>query len=129
MSRAHALIIDDDIGSSMVLVNLLEVEDVSATVINGTADFADQLDDIPDCDVIFLDLEMPDLDGYQVFDLLMADARFQQVPIVACSVHSNEIAHTRRSGLSGFIAKPLDPARFPAQLERMLSGEAVWDAR
>ena len=129
MPRVHALIIDDDTGSSLVLSQLLEVEEVSTTIINQTANFEEQLDSIPDCDLIFLDLEMPDKDGYEVFDLIVSTGRFQQVPIIACSVHSNEIANTRRSGLSGFIAKPLDPARFPMQLARLLNGEAVWDAR
>jgi len=27
----------------------------------------------------------------------------------------------------GFVGKPLDPDRFPSQIERIMSGEAVWE--
>ncbi|NDJ77501.1 MAG: response regulator [Chloroflexi bacterium] len=129
MRRAHALIIDDDPVNNKVLANLLEMHEVSSTLVEATGNFPDVLVDLPDCDLVFLDLEMPGLDGYEVFDLLASDTRFAAVPVIVCSVHTNEMANTRHVGLDGFIAKPLDSRRFPDQLNRILRGEAVWDAR
>jgi len=127
--KAHALIIDDDSGNNRVLAELLEREGVSSTIIQNPGDLETVVDNLTECNIVFLDLEMPERDGYEVFEILAADSRFQSVPIVACTVHTNEAAQVRRTGLDGFIGKPLDPQRFPGQLERLLNGEQVWDIR
>jgi two-component system, cell cycle response regulator DivK len=58
---------------------------------------------------------------------LKADARYQQVPIVAYTVHVSEINVAYQRGFDSFIGKPVDPDRFPGQLARILRGEAVWE--
>jgi two-component system cell cycle response regulator DivK len=129
MESAHALIIDDDAANNAVLAQLLHNEGVTSTILIDPTAIKDVLADELQFDVVFLDLEMPQLDGYEVYDLLAEDANFASVPIVACSVHTNEMAKTRRIGLNGFLSKPLDPNRFPDQLARLLNGESVWDGR
>ncbi|HEX2618780.1 MAG TPA: response regulator, partial [Phototrophicaceae bacterium] len=76
-------------------------------------------------DVVFLDLEMPGLDGYQVKEMLRSS--LGDTPIVAYTVHVSEINEVRNLGFNGFLGKPLDNARFPGQLARILRGEAVWE--
>ncbi|HRF97817.1 MAG TPA: response regulator, partial [Aggregatilineales bacterium] len=77
--------------------------------------------------VIFLDLEMPDIDGYQVLQKLKADSRFVGVPIVAYTVHVSEVHVAYENGFDGFLGKPIDSDKFPDQLARILMGEAVWE--
>jgi two-component system cell cycle response regulator DivK len=125
----HALIIDDDMASNKVLANLLAREDVGSTIVQDLLQLEATIQTLEACDIVFLDLEMPVLDGYQVFQKLSADSRFASVPIVACTVHTSEAANARRMGIHGFIAKPLDPQRFPEQLRRILNGEQVWESR
>jgi CheY-like chemotaxis protein len=77
-------------------------------------------------DLVFLDLEMPEMDGYQVLRSLR-NTLLEGVPIIACTVHLNEAATIREQGFDGFIAKPLDPKRFSAQMRQILNGERVWE--
>ena len=79
-------------------------------------------------DIVFLDLEMPKLDGYEVLVILKQHFG-NNVPIVACTVHTAEINTTRKLGFSSFVAKPLDTDRFPNQLSRILNGDPVWEPR
>jgi DNA-binding NarL/FixJ family response regulator len=51
----------------------------------------------------------------------------QNAPIIAYTVHLNEIANTRQLGFDGFLGKPLDVTRFPEQLARILRGEQLWE--
>ena len=39
----------------------------------------------------------------------------------------NPAAPQTFAGFDGFLSKPLDPDRFPEQIRRVLSGEAVWE--
>ena len=127
MQQAHALVIDDNIKNVNVLVHLLALEGVTSTQVTKPALLEATLTDITHVDIVFLDLEMPDIDGYTVLNKLTVDARFQAVPIVAYTVHVSEINTAHRQGFHSFLGKPLDPDKFPGQLARILRGESVWE--
>ena len=128
MSEKRALIIDDNAKNVNVLVRLLQGQGVGSTQLADPRKLDDTLQGMAAVDVIFLDLEMPMIDGFQVLDTLKADVRFQSVPVVAYTVHVSEINAAHQHGFDGFIGKPLDSDKFPDQLARILSGEAVWEA-
>jgi two-component system cell cycle response regulator DivK len=107
---------------------LLAIEGVRYTQVQKSRDVDSVLQQIGPVDVVFLDLEMPEFNGYEVLQRLRADARFQNVPVVACTVHISEINTTQEMGFDGFLGKPLDADRFPQQLQRILSGESVWES-
>jgi two-component system, cell cycle response regulator DivK len=126
MSKLHALIIDDNKDNLGILAQLLSLEGVSHTGINNPARVKDALTQLERVDIVFLDLEMPGIDGYNVLKMLKADARFKTVPVVAYTVHVSEINTARQLGFHSFLGKPLDADRFPEQLARILRGEHVW---
>ena len=99
-----------------------EKEQITAAITGMEAN----LQKLKPVDVIFLDLELPGINGYDILDKLKRDARFSSVPIVAYTVHVSEINQARKLGFHSFIGKPLDADLFPRQLERILKGEHVW---
>ncbi|MBN1313806.1 MAG: response regulator [Anaerolineae bacterium] len=122
----QALIVEDDPVSISVLEKLLSRLEVQSIVMDGYADVAGLLADVPGPDVIFLDLEMPGKDGYQMLEVLKAHPKAQHVPIVAYTTHLSHVNQTREAGFDGFLGKPLDRHEFPLNLERILNGEDVW---
>lgn len=127
MSQRHALIIDDNTKNVNVLANILADENVSNTQITNPKQLDSAIQHLNGVDVVFLDLEMPGLSGYDILEILHADARFQGVPIVAYTVHVSEMNHASQQGFHSFIGKPIDPDRFPEQLARIFNGERVWE--
>ena len=127
MPNSHALIVDDNSLNIEVLTMLLEQESVSYDSVDSLRKLPDALNANSNINVIFLDLEFPQGDGFEVLPELKADPRLQNVPIVACSVHTSEIDRARRVGFDSFLGKPLSPRDFPEQLQRILNGEAVWE--
>lgn len=123
----HALIIDDNAGNVKVLGGLLSLEGISYTQVREPSQLPDILPELHPVDVVFLDLEMPDLNGYEVLRLIQEQAAFQDVPVVAHTVHINEINTARDLGFHSFISKPIKAERFPDQLARILRGERVWE--
>ena len=128
MANIHALIIDDNANNIEVLKRLLAAAGHSFTTLQDPMQLEKILPDLDQIHIVFLDLEMPKLDGYEVLAILKKHIDVK-VPIVACTVHTAEINNTRRQGFFSFVAKPLDLDRFSDQLNRILQGIPVWEAR
>lgn len=59
-------------------------------------------------DLILLDIIMPQMDGYQVWDLLKADDRTKEIPVIMLTAQAI-LTHTPKDflyGLYGYVAKP-----------------------
>ena len=125
MSQFQALIIDDNLPNLQVLGQMLAKQGMPSTEISDPTKLGEALETLERVDVVFLDLEMPSVDGFHVKDLLRS--HFGDVPIIAYTVHISEINVAKQSGFDGFLGKPLNKSRFPDQLARILRGEAVWE--
>lgn len=123
----QALIIDDNNFNNSILAQFLDEEGLESVVVNNPDKLNEKLTQIEDVQVVFLDLEMPEVDGFDVLEELRAKPEFQGVPIIAHSVHVSEIKVTHDAGFDGFIGKPLNADKFTGQLSRILSGKGVWE--
>jgi CheY-like chemotaxis protein len=126
MTKAHALIIDDNETGIKVLTEMLSALDISYVALQDPTDLEGRLEVLSQVDVIFLDLEMPKIDGYEMLRILKDDLRLV-CPIIAYSVNTSEMSTAREIGFDGFLGKPLRMNRFPGQVERILRGEPVWE--
>lgn len=122
-----ALIIEDDAVSARVLTHLLTQLGMTFQVIWDGTTIAEELKFAPRADVIFLDLEMPVSNGYAVRDLINGLPGLKDVPVIAYTTHTSHLNQARRAGFDGLLGKPLDFRLFPAQVERILRGEPVWE--
>ena len=122
-----ALIIDDNPLNLDTLSVLLQREGLEAVGVTRLNDALPALNSTEDVAVVFLDLEFPNGYGMDFIPQLLNEPRLQNVPIIAYSVHISELTEARDAGFDGFIGKPLQPSRFPQQLQRILDGEAVWE--
>ena len=122
----HALIIDDDVNNLDVLAQLLQQQHVTSTLVKDPTKVMEIVIKLPDLDVIFCDLEMPKIDGYALLRSLRTIVD-KHVQIICVSVHVSELTRSHKLGFDGFIGKPLDGTTFPSQLERILSGQSVWE--
>jgi two-component system chemotaxis sensor kinase CheA len=121
----HALIIEDDPINAEVLAFMLSAEHVTSTVISDPARVRDIVPQLPAIDVVFLDLEMPGLNGYDVLRMLKDDLGVD-APVVACTVHTSQIDIARTKGFHSFLGKPLMAEQFSGQLSQILNGKSVW---
>lgn len=62
-------------------------------------------------DLILLDIEMPDMNGFEVCQLLKADPLTQNVPVIFVTAHVDETSETQGLDLGAvdFISKPINP--------------------
>jgi two-component system cell cycle response regulator DivK len=126
MAHVHALIMDDNAYNVEVLQRLLTALNCDYTTLQDPSRLEEIVPELDQVDIVFLDLEMPKLNGYQMLQILKDDLGLT-VPVVAYTVHTSEMDEARALGFDGFLGKPLDPARFPDQLARLLAGQSVWE--
>lgn len=113
-----------------LLVRILGYQQV--IILDSSKNFEEELAKMnPKPTVIFLDIHMEPMDGFEMLRLIHQQADYQQIPVVAltASVMNEEIRKLRESGFDGVIAKPLNYESFPRTLQRILNGEEVWNTR
>jgi len=62
--------------------------------------------------MVFMDLQMPELDGHHATVMIRADARFKKLPIIAMTAHAMRDDRQRclDSGMNAHLAKPIEPS-------------------
>lgn len=78
--------------------------------------------------VVFLDIQIDPLDGYEMLNILRELDEFRETKIIAltANVMSNDVERLREVGFTGLIGKPLIKQVFPELLEKILADEEVW---
>jgi len=129
LTRKRIFVVEDELNNRIITQMALMAHDVRIEFDCWGRDTLNKLKNFGKPDIIILDLMFPNgITGYDIFDLIRADSRYDNVPIIAVSASdaATSIPRCRAKGFSGFIAKPIDSDYFPAQLEKILSGQPVW---
>jgi len=72
--------------------------------------------------IILLDIQLPEVNGYQVAESLKKDTALSSIPIVAVTSYAMPGDRERilAAGATGYIEKPINPATFVDQIKEFL---------
>jgi CheY-like chemotaxis protein len=101
-------------------------------IFDTSAHFARHLEDLTaKPDVIFLDIHMEPIDGFEMLKLIRQNKDHHATPVIAltASVMNEEVRRLREAGFDGAIAKPINYDTFPSALDRILNGEQIWNTK
>lgn len=62
----------------------------------------------PDIDIVLLDLEMPEMDGFEVLDVMKRSEGWRDIPVIVITADRAEVHKTLAMGANDFMAKPYD---------------------
>jgi CheY-like chemotaxis protein len=117
------LVADDNLASRELMRELLEVSGHRVIEATNGREALDLIHRDPP-DVVFLDLQMPILDGFWVVRQLRSDQRFRRLPAVAVTASAmlgdRELAIT--AGFDSYITKPIHLNEVRKQAEQLTSG-------
>ena len=73
-------------------------------------------------DIILADIRMPIVDGLGLVHELKTHADSRHIPVIAVTGYDSPETReaARKAGYDGYITKPVDPRRFPAQIAAIL---------
>ena len=107
------LLVEDNEMNQQVATELLESAGAIVTIANHGGEALKVLtegDQTPPFDVVFMDLQMPEMDGYTAARLIRAQPRLQDLPIIAMTAHALVGEHQRclDAGMNDHVSKPID---------------------
>lgn len=111
LPRIKCLLVDDLPDNLLALAALLQSEDVDIYSARSGPEALELLL-VHDFALAFLDVQMPDMDGFELAELMRGSERTRHVPIIFVTAGTREAQRVFKgyeSGAVDFIYKPIDP--------------------
>src|SRR5258708_17809769 len=121
------IIVEDDISSVEVLGQFLTFLGIQYHVIPDGLNILGDMENFPRVDIIFLDLEVSKQSGYTILKTIRSNIKWDIIPVVAYTSHTDQKHRARQAGFHSFLGKPLNSFAFSTQLQKILNDQPVWD--
>jgi two-component system sensor histidine kinase/response regulator len=123
----RALLTEDNEINQQIAVELLEAVGATVDVANHGREAVEKLSQGGAYDIVFMDLQMPEMDGYQATTRIRSDSRFAKLPIIAMTAHATMEERQRclDAGMNAHISKPIDPALLYETINQFYQSEGI----
>ena len=115
------LLVEDNEINQEIVVGLLEDYELDICLANNGREALDRLAEESDFDVILMDIQMPEMDGYEATRAIRRQPQFKETPILALT--ANAMTEDREkavaAGMNELIAKPIE-------VEKLIPTLAHW---
>ena len=124
-NKGTILYVEDNIDNRTLVRRILLSEDYSLIEAVNAAEALKVLENTKP-DLILMDINMPDMDGYTLTARISRMPGFATVPILAltANVMRGDKEKTLEAGCDGYIQKPLDIDQLIKEVERFLARSA-----
>jgi len=132
LQEAYIILVEDDPNAQIITLDLLRLGGASHCYSRKTVNDALALaETLPRVDLFLVDINMPVRSGYELLAEARQRERLQQAKVVAVTAGTldADFEKAQQLGFDGFLSKPLKPAEFTQQVQRILAGESIWDRR
>ena len=121
-AKANILVVDDTLANVRLLVELLTNQGYTVRPARDGLQALSTAQSVP-LDLILLDINMPQMDGYEVCTKLKADERTYNIPIIFISALNDVLDKVKAFGVGGvdFITKPFQVEEVLARVETHLA--------
>ena len=118
-NTVQVLLVEDDPLNQMVAGELLQRLGVTVTVANNGIEAIEALEKTA-FHLVFMDIQMPKMDGYAAVRLIRQQHEWYHLPIIAMTAHaiSTERDKCIAAGMNDYLSKPIDPAGLAAMLAK-----------
>ncbi len=125
---AIVLVVEDNVSNFVLIARMLGFLGIHCEWKTSGYEVVEYADTLPKVDLILMDIRLPYEDGYGALRKIR-QSRLKEIPVIAVTAEASteQMNKARQAGFNGFLGKPLDPDRFPDQIQRILNGEAVWE--
>lgn len=115
------LYVEDNLGNRILIQRILEAEGYQVAFAEN-ADQAIENVENGEFNLILMDINLPDIDGYTLTAKLRQYTKLQNVPIIAltANVMKGDREKSLEAGCDGYIQKPIDVDALPEQIELYL---------
>lgn len=126
---ASVLVVEDNVSNFVLIARLLGYLGIHCEWKTSGYEVVEYANTIPELDLILLDIRLPYEDGYGALQRIRASENLKNTLVIAVTAEASteQMNKARQAGFDGFLGKPLDPDRFPDQIQQILAGEPIWE--
>ncbi len=124
-SKGTILYVEDNPDNRSLIRRVLNSEDYAVVEAINAEQAINKLE-TEAIDLILMDINMPDMDGYTLTAKIKSIQKFSKIPIVAvtANVMRGDREKSLEAGCDGYIQKPIDIDILGQQIERFLTRSA-----
>ena len=107
MAKLTVLVADDIFANQFLLASILEEMDCNIRTVSNGREVFDALEK-EKIDIIFMDIEMPVMNGIEATKKLKSDFKYKAIPVVALTAHNLEdfSSDFDNAGFNSILEKP-----------------------
>jgi len=123
-SNAHILMVEDDVINQNIFMETLGKSNIEISLANNGEEALDFLYKVEEhIDMVFMDINMPIMDGYTAAKRMREDPRFDHTAIVFLTAlaSEHEIEKMLESGMNGYLSKPVQLEQLYTALKAFLN--------
>lgn len=123
-ARDWVVLLIDDMPDNLVVAQLaLKYHGAQVYTAANGQDGLDLLEQIRPT-VILLDIRMPTMDGWTMFEILRSNPATSDIPVIAVTAYAMDSDRERilNTGFDGYLSKPFDVVTFVADIAGVLNG-------
>jgi CheY-like chemotaxis protein len=126
-SGARILLVEDNELNRLVASGMLESHGIEVRTAHSGVDAIAQFSEGERFDLVFMDIQMPGMDGFEATRALRAQLAGSKLPIVAMTAHAMAGDRERclAAGMDDYISKPIVPDALETCLGRWLERRAA----
>ncbi len=125
---ARVLVVEDNEINQQVAKELLEGFGLKVEIAeNGRQSLEMLKRETGTFNAVLMDLQMPEMDGYEATAKIREKYDFSFLPIIAMTAHAldTEIQHCLEIGMNDYVTKPVDPGKLRETLERWIKPQSL----
>ncbi len=118
---ARILLVEDNPTNQQVARELLESVGLSVTIARDGLEAVEAVR-LKRFELVLMDIQMPNMDGYQATAVIREDTRFRELPIIAMTAHALSADQKKclDAGMNDHVGKPVEPMLLYRALARWL---------
>ena len=123
---AQILLVEDNpVNQNMAAIMLMKAGYKVDIAKNGRV--AVEMSDKKDYDLIFMDIQMPEMDGYEATGLIRKNLKDKHIPIIAMTAHAMQGDREKciNAGMDDYLPKPLNRDELFDMLDKWIKPESV----
>jgi CheY-like chemotaxis protein len=122
LAGLHILVVDDDVRNLFAITSLLERYGIEVIPSRSAREAFTVLERRGDIDMVFMDIMMPEMDGYEATTRLRNDERYRNLPVLALTAKAmpGDREKCEEAGCTDFVPKPVDARQLVAAIRRWL---------
>ncbi|MCJ2555888.1 MAG: response regulator [Candidatus Thermoplasmatota archaeon] len=123
MSKQKVMVVDDEKNVLDLVGMILEAEGYEVSKANDGIECLDTIDEV-NPDLVLLDVRMPGMNGWIVFEKLKENPRTKDIPVAMLTVMAHPRDRERalnELGVDDYITKPFAPDDLVRRVKKLLS--------